>query len=105
MNILSRLWEDDTGAVISTELIMVVGVATFGTIPGLVAARNSMTSSFQKIGNNLQSVVPDPETLRKQIEQPANNNANTNQNYNVNHNVVNVHVVVPSNQSYAPPAP
>src|SRR5947209_16507818 len=36
-NSLRQLWADDHGAVISTELVLVIGILIFGIIPGLVA--------------------------------------------------------------------
>ncbi len=57
-NVLSRLWADDRGAVISTELVLVIGILIFGIIPGLVALRNSVNAALGTIGNILTSVVP-----------------------------------------------
>jgi Flp pilus assembly pilin Flp len=53
-----QLWADDSGAVISTELILVISILVFGVIAGLVALRNSMIASFGNIGDTLVELVP-----------------------------------------------
>lgn len=55
---LRRLWADDRGAVISTELVLVIGILIFGIIPGLVALRNSVIAALGTIGNTLTNLVP-----------------------------------------------
>ena len=57
-NSLRRLWADDRGAVISTELVLVIGILIFGIIPGLVALRNSINAALGTIGNILVTIVP-----------------------------------------------
>ncbi|QDU24299.1 Flp family type IVb pilin [Urbifossiella limnaea] len=56
--LLCRLWDDDRGAVISSELILVLGVLVMGLIPGLVALRNSTNSALTTIGNFLGRITP-----------------------------------------------
>ena len=57
-NLFRRLWADDQGAVISTELVLVIGILIFGIIPGLVALRNSVIAGLGTIGNTLYNLVP-----------------------------------------------
>lgn len=57
-NLFRRLWSDDRGAVISTELVLVIGILIFGIIPGLVALRNSIIAALGTIGNTLTNLVP-----------------------------------------------
>ncbi len=57
-NLLKQLWNDDQGAVISTELVLVVGILVFGIIPGLVALRNSVNASLATMGNVLTRITP-----------------------------------------------
>lgn len=54
---LARFWQDDEGAVISVELILVLAILVFGIIPGLVALRNSIVAELTKIGNAITSIV------------------------------------------------
>jgi hypothetical protein len=57
-NMLRKLWADDRGAVISTELVLVISILIFGVIPGLVALRNSIISALGNIGDTLVELVP-----------------------------------------------
>jgi len=57
-NLFRRLWADDRGAVISTELVLVIGILIFGIIPGLVALRNSVIGALATIGNTLGNLIP-----------------------------------------------
>ncbi|MFO0799779.1 MAG: hypothetical protein U0804_20090 [Gemmataceae bacterium] len=57
-NLFARLWDDDQGAVISSELVLVLGILIFGLIPGLVALRNSVNSALTTIGNFLGRITP-----------------------------------------------
>lgn len=57
-NLLRRLWADDHGAVISTELVLVIGILIFGIIPGLVALRNSVIAGLGTVGNVITQLVP-----------------------------------------------
>ena len=56
--LLARLWDDDQGAVISVELVLVLGILIFGIIPGLVALRNSVIAALGTIGNAITQIVP-----------------------------------------------
>jgi Flp pilus assembly pilin Flp len=56
--LLKRLWADDEGAIISVEMILIIGILLFGIIPGFVAMRNSINASFGTIGNILVRLVP-----------------------------------------------
>jgi Flp pilus assembly pilin Flp len=57
-NMFRRLWADDEGAVISTELVLVLSILIFGIIPGLVALRNSIIAALGNIGDTLVELVP-----------------------------------------------
>jgi len=56
--ILHRLWNDDEGAILSVEMILVLGILIFGIIPGLVALRNGTIAAFGTIANSLVGFVP-----------------------------------------------
>lgn len=58
MNLMQRLWNDDHGAIISVEWILIVSILIFGLIPGLVALRNSINAALATIGNILLQVTP-----------------------------------------------
>jgi Flp pilus assembly pilin Flp len=55
-----KLWQDDTGAIISTEYVLIGGVLVSGIIPGLVTARNSINQAYTNMGNTILSAVPAP---------------------------------------------
>ena len=57
-SLLRRMWADDRGSVVSTELVLVIGILIFGIIPGLVALRNSVNAALGTIGNTLTDLVP-----------------------------------------------
>jgi Flp pilus assembly pilin Flp len=57
-NLLSRLWNDDQGAVVSIELLLIISILIFGLIPGLVALRNSIDAAMATTGNVLLALVP-----------------------------------------------
>ena len=55
---LRRLWADDTAAVISSELVLVLGVLVFGLIPGFVALRNSGIAALTNLANIVRVIFP-----------------------------------------------
>lgn len=56
--LLQRLWDDDGGAVLSVELILILGILVFGIIAGIVALRNSAIAALGTIGNTLTAITP-----------------------------------------------
>jgi hypothetical protein len=56
--LLRRCWGDDRAAVISVELILVIGVLVFGMIPGLVALRNGMNAALVSVANLFLALSP-----------------------------------------------
>jgi Flp pilus assembly pilin Flp len=57
-SLVERLWADDQGAIISVEMILIIGIILFGIIPGFVAMRNSVNAAFGTIGNIIVRIVP-----------------------------------------------
>jgi hypothetical protein len=55
---LSQLWDDDEGAIISVEWLMVVVVLLFGLIPGYVALRNGTDATMATIANLCIAILP-----------------------------------------------
>jgi hypothetical protein len=58
LSLMKRLWNDDEGAIISVEWILVVVVLLFGLIPGLVAVRNGTDATMATIANLLLAILP-----------------------------------------------
>lgn len=50
MSILAKLWNDERGAVVSTELILLGTIIVIGLIVGLVAWRDSLVQEFGDTG-------------------------------------------------------
>jgi hypothetical protein len=48
-NLLRKLWNDDRGALISTEWLFVVTILVIGLVVGLAYIRNAVTSKFVEI--------------------------------------------------------
>lgn len=55
---LRRLWADDHAAVISTELVLILAILVFGTVPGLVALRNSGIAALTELANFFSVITP-----------------------------------------------
>ena len=52
------LWHDDNGAVISVELVLIIGILIFGMIPGYIALRNAGISFMVNVGNLANALIP-----------------------------------------------
>jgi hypothetical protein len=51
-----KLWNDDAGALIATELLFVATVLVIGIIVGLVGLRNAVISELTELGNAIQAL-------------------------------------------------
>lgn len=103
-SLLARLWADDTGAVISTELVMVMGVGVLGAGAGVKMLRDATLHAFERTGATIRALAPDPESAKALAAppgpaQPPQAAANA---LAVNHVVVNVY---PPASRFEPPAP
>jgi hypothetical protein len=47
---IQRLWRDETGAVISAELVMVMTILVLGAIVGLVSVRDQVVQELADLG-------------------------------------------------------
>lgn len=56
--LVRHLWDDDRGAVISVELVLIVAILIFGLIPGLVAFRNSANAALASMSNLISVIIP-----------------------------------------------
>jgi hypothetical protein len=58
-----KLWNDDAGALIAMEWLLVGTILVIGIIPGLVALRNAIAAELQEQANALSpGTCPDPIT-------------------------------------------
>ena len=70
-HLLRRLWADDAGAVVSTELVMVMGVGVLGVGAGVKALRDAALSGFHRTADSVRAVAPDPEAARELVAPSA----------------------------------
>ena len=62
-----RLWHDDAGAVVSTELTMILGITVAGLTSGLVAVRNNVNRQLMAVSSLPDAVIPSPADLQSMI--------------------------------------
>ena len=53
MKMFHRLWNDEAGMVVSSELVFVTSIAAIGMIVGLSAARDGITSELADVGDSV----------------------------------------------------
>ena len=56
MSLLKRLWNDDAGAVVSIELVLVGSVLLLGLIVGLAALRDSVNNELADLGSAVDEI-------------------------------------------------
>lgn len=109
-SLFHRLWIDDHGAVISTELTMVLGIVVGGVGAGLATVRNNVNHQLQQVSALPDSVIPDAESLRAQVAvQPSSKQVRADSHsQSSSHAGANVSIVLnvqyPS-QTILPPSP
>lgn len=52
----SRLWKDDTGFIISVELILLATILVIGLVVGLASLRNQAVQEFVDVGQSVGSL-------------------------------------------------
>lgn len=56
--IIKRLWEDDDGAVQSTEMVLIMGLLLMGPVIGMVHLRDGVIRSFRTTGDRIEQFAP-----------------------------------------------
>ena len=56
MNLLKRLWRDEVGAVMTTELVLISSVAVMGTVAGLTEVRDATVSELSDLAAAVSSI-------------------------------------------------
>lgn len=59
-NILRRLWNDDSGAVLSVEWTLLTGVMVMGVSGGAVAVRDAVNRNMQNMAKSIDALTPQP---------------------------------------------
>lgn len=91
---LTKLWRDDQGAVISSELVLVLGIGTFGVIPGLVALRDTVNKGLASFIEPLKTVTDSAAKSAASVSQ-SQVNVNSATATAAASNVVNVYNILP----------
>lgn len=55
-NLLSKLWNDDCGAIVTAEYLTLGSVVVLGGVGGLSMMRDSVNSEMQEFGNSVRSI-------------------------------------------------
>lgn len=70
--LIRKLWHDDAGAIISTELTMVMGIIVSGLASGMVALRNNVNRGLAAVAEPSLASIPTTADIQRQIAvQPA----------------------------------
>ena len=56
MNLLSRLWNDEAGFVVSTELALVATILVLGMVVGLTSVRDQIVQELADIGGMISQL-------------------------------------------------
>lgn len=54
--LLTQLWNDETGAVISTEYLLLGSVVAVGSASGMAAMRDSIIDEYKDLGGSIHEV-------------------------------------------------
>ena len=55
---LKKLWSDESGALLSVELILLIVITVIGISVGMVVLRDAVVTQFQSLAAALESVDP-----------------------------------------------
>ncbi|EAQ80141.1 hypothetical protein [Blastopirellula marina] len=56
MTLLKRVWNDEAGFIVSTELILIATIVVIGLIVGLSAVRDAVTSELSDVAGAIQDL-------------------------------------------------
>jgi len=56
MNLMNRLWQDEAGVIVSSEIILIMMILVFGLIAGLVSFRDQVTQELADTGQMVGSL-------------------------------------------------
>lgn len=65
MSLFSRLWNDDSGAVVSVELMMILGLLMLALSAGAGKMRNAAQKNVDGFTESLQLATPKPDEIRQ----------------------------------------
>ena len=56
--LLAKCWNDDNGALLATEFLLLATVLVFGSIVGLVSVRNAINAELTNLANAILALTP-----------------------------------------------
>ncbi|TWT39608.1 Flp family type IVb pilin [Blastopirellula retiformator] len=56
MQLVKRLWNDEAGFIVSTELILIATIVVIGLIVGLASVRDAVTSELSDVAGAIQDL-------------------------------------------------
>ncbi|MFI4876385.1 MAG: hypothetical protein ACIALR_13630, partial [Blastopirellula sp. JB062] len=56
MSLLKRIWNDEAGFIVSTELILIATIVVIGLVVGLSAVRDAVTAELSDVAGAIQDV-------------------------------------------------
>lgn len=72
ISLLQKLWNDDCGAIITAEYMMVFGIMALGAAQGLSVLRDTATQELQETGNAVREtrLHYTPQVAKSKAQQP-----------------------------------
>jgi hypothetical protein len=55
-NILSHLWNEEEGAIVSAEIVLVASILVIGVLSGLVSVRDSVVTELADVGQAIANI-------------------------------------------------
>ncbi len=56
--IFLQLWQDDLGAMLSVEYVLLGSITVFGVSAGAIEVRSRVNAGFQQMGSNITAMTP-----------------------------------------------
>lgn len=91
-NLFVQLWEDESGAIVATEYLMLGSIVAMGAASGMAAMRDSMVEEYKEFGQSTRELRQSYSIPAQQsgngakvggsnaIDAPSRNNASGNSN-------------------------
>ncbi len=54
----SKLWNDDSGAIIATEYLILSSIVVFGVVGGLTTVRDAINGELFELSNSIRAIHP-----------------------------------------------
>ena len=73
INLMQKLWNDDRGAIVTAEYMMVFGIMALGAAQGLSTLRDTATQEMKEMGTAVREtrLQYSPQIGKSKSQQPA----------------------------------